>query len=79
MKTLEANGEKLRQLTGEDHGPFRAAELFPDLSGEDLPGPENEACPNDMGFDRETGPLGCVLELHGKTCECAARFSARQE
>lgn len=22
MKALEADGEKLRQLTGEDHGPF---------------------------------------------------------
>jgi DnaJ-class molecular chaperone len=23
MKALEADGEKLRQLTGQDHGPFR--------------------------------------------------------
>ena len=27
QRALEADGEKLRQLTGEDHGPFDVAEL----------------------------------------------------
>ena len=28
-RALEADGEKLRQLTGEDHGPFKLCEVIP--------------------------------------------------
>lgn len=31
MKALEADGEKLRQLTGEDHGPFDFPDEFEGL------------------------------------------------
>jgi hypothetical protein len=31
MKALEADGEKLRQLTGEDHGPFELPDEFEGL------------------------------------------------
>lgn len=76
---LEDDGEKLRQLTGEDHGPFAmTSDSYPDLGGEDLPGPENDACEHDLGFDRETGPYGCRLELHGGVCVCARRWSDAQ-
>lgn len=30
MKALEADGEKLRQLTGEDHGPFEVVDALSD-------------------------------------------------
>lgn len=34
MKALEADGEKLRQLTGEDHGPDFLDDCCPNCGGE---------------------------------------------
>lgn len=48
MKALEADGEKLRQLTGEDHGPFdddallEAGTHYLDASGNVQPKCEHE-------------------------------------
>ena len=33
-------------------------------------------CPNDMGFDREMGPIGCRLEPDHGGCVCVAVFAA---
>lgn len=62
QRALEADGEKLRQLTGEDHGPYFISEPDADI---DLPGPENGACPhwvNQIGH--------CLLTEGGKQCLC---------
>ena len=36
-------------------------------------------CQNDMGFDRETGPLGCRLDGDGTGCLCAAHVPAMRD
>lgn len=34
-----------------------------------------ERCPHDMGYDRESGPLGCNLIAHDLACVCQWRHS----
>lgn len=61
MKALEADGEKLRQLTGEDHGPWAAPEPWSYL--ETTPAANAPASDNPSGLYcpacREAGMAHC--------------------
>ena len=33
-------------------------------------------CPHDGGYDRELGPVGCILAMNDQACVCAGLFAA---
>jgi DnaJ-class molecular chaperone len=73
MKALEADGEKLRQLTGEDHGPVWIDDRMVVC----------ETCGGDGFFDRVTGlePNGTPVweENQCPTCQGAGEYAVKVE
>lgn len=66
-EALEADGEKLRQLTGQDHGPWCAADLYPGQA----PCPscfESSGYIWEHGNDRNTGPWSVQTTIQCKHC-----------
>lgn len=72
MKALEADGAKLRQLTGEDHGPVWIDDRMVTC----------ETCGGDGSFDRVVGhdPSGPVWEdRFCPTCQGAGEYAVKTE
>lgn len=72
MDALEADGKKLRQLTGEDHGPVWINDRMIVC----------DTCGGDGSFDRVVGhdPSGPVWEdLFCPTCHGAGEYAVKTE